>query len=477
MTPETRLWINGAYVPSISGTTFPVENPSTQTKAADVFEALEADVEAAVVAAEAAQPAWEEVAAYERAMILQRAAQLLRDNAEELAGLDAICMGMPVSRGVLGIANAAKSLDHFAGLAMFTHGESSLNTPGFLNLTVRQPFGVVAGIVPWNVPIGMLCWKVGPAIVSGNAIILKTSEKSPLSGLRIGALFKEAGVPDGIVNIISGAGTTGKLLSEHMRIRKIAFTGSAHSGKLVQQAAAASNLKNVTLELGGKSPLLIFEDAIVADAVAAATLSISYNSGQICMASTRIYVHESLHDEFVKAFQAAYTGQSIMGDPLDRKTTQGPMADAIQQKTVLEYIELGKKEGTVLVGGKAPSGVKGYFVEPTIFTGVADSSRINKEEVFGPVVIVHTFKTEAEAVQRANDTQYGLYASLFTRDVSRAIRVGKKLEAGAVGINCTSPTIAPDMPFGGYKASGLGRELGSQALGNWLEVKSLFIKI
>ncbi|KAM0750761.1 aldehyde dehydrogenase [Meredithblackwellia eburnea MCA 4105] len=474
---ETRHWINGAYVEAKgAGKTFEVVNPANREVIAVFEEAGQEEVEAAVKAGEAAQPAWAELSGYQRAESVRRFAALLRREKEKLALIEAKCMGKPAKVGEGEIESTAEMLDHFASLGCFVHGESSTLNPGFLNLTVREPFGVVAGIIPWNGPVANFCWKVGPAIVAGNAILLKSSEKAPLTSLLLGPLLKEAGVPDGIVNILSGGGLTGQLLSEHMRIRKIGFTGSTRTGRLVQQAATASNLKNVTLELGGKSPLIIFDDADLEKAVPAALWSIQYNSGQICVASTRLYVHAKIFDSFVNALKDAYS-KVVPGDPTLAETTHGPQADEIQYNSVLRHIKTGKDEGaTVVLGGEAGD-PKGYFIHPTIFTNVKDTDTINVEEVFGPVLVIHKFANDEDAVRRANDTEYGLFASLFTQDVTRAVNVARKLQAGGVGVNCTSPAIFADMPFGGYKSSGIGRELGKNVLENWLEVKSVYMKV
>jgi len=340
-------------------------------------------------------------------------------------------------------------------------------------MTMKTPYGVCAGIVPWNFPTVMFVLKMAPAIAAGNAIIIKTSEKSPLSAPFLANLAKEAGIPDGIVQCLSGMGDTGKILCEHMRVRKISFTGSTRTGRAIAAAAAQSNLKSVTLELGGKSPCLVFDDADIDEAVAGCTFSISVNSGQMCMASSRLYVHEKIYDEFAQKFAKSF-GSYKQGDTLDPSTTMGPQADEIQAKAVQSYLDIGNKDGKALIGGNKK---EGNFFEPTVYTDIAEDSRINKEEVFGPVTILHRFSDEKDVVAKANDSEYGLYASVYTQNIDRAMRVAKALEAGTVGVNCTSPSGAADMPFGGFKSSGYGREGGPNALSIWLEEKAVVIKV
>jgi len=383
-------------------------------------------------------------------------------------------MGRPISTNYDAMLGAG-ALEYVAGLAQNVHGHSSLMTPGQLNFTVKQPYGVTCGIIPWNVPIIMFLFKIGPATAAGNAIIIKSSEKSPLSGAILAGLCHEAGFPPGIVQCLSGLGETGKLLAEHMRVRKVAFTGSTRTGRFIMAAAAQSNLKAVTLELGGKSPTIIFDDADIKTAVQACSFSIQWNAGQVCMANSRLYVHENVYDEFTQEFSKLF-GQFKHGDPLDKETTLGPQADELQAKAVQSYLDIGHKEGKAILGGHKPD-PEGFYFNPTIFTDVPETSRINKEEVFGPVVIIHKFTEEADVLARANDSEYGLYAAVYTKDIDRAIRVAKGLQAGTVGVNCTSPTGGLDMPFGGFKTSGVGREGGPHGLEHWLEEKAIVIKV
>jgi len=319
----------------------------------------------------------------------------------------------------------------------------------------------------------MWLWKVGPAIAAGNTIILKSSEKSPLLSLGLAKVVAAAGFPPGVINIISGAGPTGGYLSAHPVIRKISFTGSTATGRKVQQAAADSNLKVVTLELGGKSPTIVFADADFKNAVETVVLSSLVNVGQVCTANTRVYVEESLAPLFLEHLKGNFAGWTqLQGDPTNINTVIGTVADALQVKSVTNLIEIGKTEGKLAIGGNAD----GAYVHPTIFTDVADNSQINTKEVFGPVMVFHTFKDEAEVIKRANDTEYALYASVFTKDIDRALRVAKQLEAGMVGINTASPTLHYDVPFGGWKQSGYGREMGRTWVESWTQVKTLYIK-
>ncbi|KAH8925282.1 aldehyde dehydrogenase [Atractiella rhizophila] len=472
---ETRLWINGQFVDSKGGKTFDLYNPATETLVCKLPSANQEDIDYAVSCAKKAQKGWAALSAAARSAVMKKMADLLRKEGEKLAWLEAQSMGRPISGYGNDVQSGARHFEYFAGLGESLGGTTSLNTPGHLNFSIRQPFGVVAGIIPWNVPIIMACLKIAPAVAAGNAIILKSSEKAPLTSIHLASLTKEAGFPDGLINVVSGAGDTGKILAEHMEIRKIAFTGSTRTGRLIQKAAADSNLKNVTLELGGKSPTIVFEDADLEKAVASSVFSLQINAGQICMASTRLYVQETVAEKFLEKYKKSFSNVKH-GDPLDSSTTMGPMADDIQGRTVASYLDIGKKEAKVVLGGERVEGLKGHFFQPTIFTEAPETSRINKEEIFGPVLVFHTFKTEEEVIERANDTEYGLYAAVFTKDIDRAMRVAKALEAGSVAINTNSPMHAQDMPFGGWKSSGVGREKSAQALEVWTEVKAIILK-
>ena len=416
--------------------------------------------------------------AAKRSVYLKKLAALLRQNKDELARLDAVAMGMPVSTHHYALT-AASNFDYYSEAWATIQGQSSVNTPGLLTMTLRQPYGVVALILPWNVPCHFLATKSAPALITGNTVVLKSSEKAPLAVARIAELVVEAGFPPGVFNIISGHGLpSGQILSRHMDIRALSFTGSGRTGKMIQEEAARTNLKKVILELGGKSPALVFEDANLEKAVAQTQHSIQTNSGQVCMANSRIYVQKSIAPQFIEAFKTQFAADARAGDPLDKNTNHGPQADEVQYRNILNYIENGKKTGTLALGGVGKlESTKGYFIEPTVFLDTPETARIIKEEVFGPVVVINTFETEAEAIAKANDTEFGLYASVYTRDVSRAMRVAKALESGYVGINCTSPVTGHDLPFGGYKGSGQGREGLLYSMGNFLETKSIIMGI
>ncbi|MCJ1300625.1 hypothetical protein MMC08_003422 [Hypocenomyce scalaris] len=472
---DTRLFINNKFVPGKAGKTFKIYNPVDETEICDVHEALAEDVDFAVKIAQDAFPAWSNTNAFERARPLAKLSQLILRDSRQLAELDALAMGKPVKLlEKMDVPACASIFSYFAGAAYHVLGESSLNSANYLNISVRQPFGVVGLIIPWNVPMIMFAMKVAPAAICGNTIVLKASEKAPLTSLKLAALIKEAGFPPGVINIVNGFGApTGQAIAEHMDIRKVAFTGSVATGRKIMKMAADSNLKNVTLELGGKTPAIIFEDADILKAARASHFSINHNSGQHCQANSRILVHASVADEFIAELKRLMSSVKL-GDPFDPETFQGPQADQAQLTHILRLIEAGKKDGTLVNGGKRHNKT-GAFVEPTIFKNVPMTSPIYKEEVFGPVVIVNTFEDEEEALREANGTEYGLFSSVYTKDFNRAIAFAKKIEAGAVGINCAVPLRALDMPVGGWKQSGVGRELAVHGLNNFTELKTIFM--
>ncbi|KAJ5094755.1 Retinal dehydrogenase 1 [Penicillium angulare] len=459
---ETRLFINGKFVEASDGGTFDVISPSTGERIAQVSEATEQDTNAAVAAAKAAFPAW---------------SGLTSESHVELAELEALSMGRPVSAYFESFV-AAQTLDHFSEAGYQVMGKSSLNQNGYVNMTLRQPYGVVGGILPWNVPVGFLINKAAPALAAGNTFVIKSSEKAPLTSAKIATLVEKAGFPPGVFNIISGHGPVcGSVLAHHMDIRVLTFTGSTRTGRLLQEASAKSNLKNLILELGGKSPAIIFPDCNIEKAVKQTSFSIQFNSGQTCMGNSRIYVHEAIADNFIEKFKQAFVVQS--GDPLLPGTNPGPQADLIQYNQVQRYIEEGKKVAKIILGDEPLENwpKNGFFIQPTIFVNTPEDATIMKQEIFGPVVSINTFASEDEAVAKANDTEYGLYAAVYTKDISRALRMAKRLESGNVGINCTSPTTFPDVPFGGYKSSGVGREGWNESLNAFLEVKTVMIEL
>ncbi|CAG8926074.1 unnamed protein product [Penicillium salamii] len=469
---ETRLFINGEFRDSSNKQTFDVVYPYTQEVVAQVQEATAQDVDDAVAAASAAFPAWRDTSIEQRGSYMQNLSKLILESNAELAKLETLSIGRPVSAFFDG-AMAADYFSYFSTAAWSAQGTASLNTPDQLSMTVRQPYGVVGLIIPWNFPLVMFAGKIAPAIAAGNTVVLKSSEKAPLTSIYVAKLIEKAGFPPGVINIISGHGDpAGTALSSHMKVRCISFTGSSITGQKIQAAAAKSNLKHVLMELGGKTPAIVFEDADLDSAAAQTQFSIQFNSGQICTANSRIYVHESVAKEFTKLFREKFEAVTI-GDPMDPTTSHGPQIDVKQYNRIKEYLAIGEKDGKLTLGGDANDG---YFVKPTIFEGVPSESRLMREEVFGPVVTITPFSTETEAIDKANDTEFGLYASVFTKDLDRAIRLAKSLEAGTVGVNCTSPTGAKDGAFGGYKMSGSGREGLLYSLDSFLETKSIVIK-
>ncbi|KAL7951357.1 Aldehyde/histidinol dehydrogenase [Trichoderma barbatum] len=475
--PETRLFINGEFVPSISGKKFSIYNPTTEEKLADVFEADAEDVDVAVTAAESAFPAWKTLSTQDRVNICVKFAELIERDELELANLDAENIGMPISVNHSFIQRAARDSRQTAELAHDVHGETSLNSPGQINLTLRQPYGVCAAILAWNAPVVIFTAKVIPCVVAGNTIVVKSSEKAPLTALKLGALAAEAGFPAGVINILSGFGhTVGAALSSHMKIRKISFTGSTRAGKLIQEAAAKSNLKSVALEMGGKNPLIVFADCDVEETAASAAASLKFNSGQVCVSNSRVYVHKDIYQKFLKAFSEKFV-EPKFGSPLDATTFYGPQADKLQFDQVLKYIEQAKSAGANLVSGGYRATERGYYIQPTVFAKVPTTADILHEEVFGPVAVVQEFEVEEEVIAECNKTEYGLHASVYTKDISRACRVATALETGMVTVNSGFCASAYDMPFGGWKQSGNGRELGRSGLEAFYEIKTVTIML
>ncbi|KAF1929583.1 aldehyde dehydrogenase [Didymella exigua CBS 183.55] len=476
---ETQLLINNKLVPASDNGSFELYSPHTGDLVAKVAEATRDDVNTAVDAAQAAFPAWSALSPLQRGAPLKKLADLHLQEKDELARLDAISMGKPVGTHGIDVHYAVTQYNYFAEAA-YPQGHTSLNTPGFLNMSLRQPFGVVAIIIPWNAPLIFFAKKVAPALAAGNCVVVKSSEKAPLTPWKVSQWIEKCGFPPGVINILSGHGqTSGQALSEHMKIRALSFTGSTRTGRSIAVAAATSNFKKVVFELGGKSPSLVFDDADIEQAAKDIELSINSNSGQACFASSRVYVQEGIKSQFVEAITRVAKTRKL-GDPTKPGINQGPQADKIQYENVQKYIALGKDEAgsTIDTGaGVTNNEVSPYHIHPVIFTDVPEGSRLTKEEVFGPVVIVNEFATEEEAIAKANNTEYGLYASLYTKDLERALRVAKKLESGMLGVNCTSPTNSWDMPFGGWKGSGTGRESLLESMEHYLEVKSIYVKV
>ena len=476
---QTRLFIGGKWVEGLQGTTIDVFNPYDGTKICDIAEATEPDVDRAVAAAKAAAPAWSAMAAHDRGRLLLKLADRIEAETQALARLEAIDTGHPIRDCLnLDVPRTALCFRYFGGMADKLEGAVIPVDAGFLNYVERIPFGVVGAIVPWNFPLMFTSWKMGPALAAGNTIVIKPSEVTPLSTLRIGELMQEIGIPDGVVNIVTGYGhRAGQRIADHPDIGKVAFTGSTATGRRIV-AASAGNLKKVQLELGGKGPNIVFADADLTAAVGGSAFAIFHNQGQACIAGSRLLLHESIADEFLQRFIAL--AQSIrLGDPLDPTTEMGPLTSGLHQERVLTFVDIARSQGgTVLTGGRKPDAPPlnhGCFVEPTVVRAKPED-RIAREEVFGPFVTVLIFKTDEEALAIANGTSYGLGAGLWTQDVSRAHRFAKSLHAGMVWINCYK-RVHPGSPFGGVGESGYGREMGFEAMREYTQTKSVWVNV
>lgn len=476
---RTQLLIDNRWVDSESGETFATVNPSTGEDICRVAAANAADVDRAVIAARRAFEAgpWRKMNASERGRLLYRLADLIEQHAEELARLEALDNGKPVSVAKrVDVAKAVACYRYFAGWADKVQGKTIPIDGEFFCYTRHEPVGVVGQIIPWNYPMLMQAWKLAPALATGNTIVMKPAEQTPLTALRVGELILEAGFPEGVVNVLPGFGpTAGAAIAHHMDIDKVAFTGSTETGRLILEAAAKSNLKRVTLELGGKSPNIIFHDTDLDEAVEGAHVGVFANQGQVCCAGTRVFVEEKIYDQFIEK-SVARARRRLVGDPFDPRTEQGPQVDEAQFEKVMSYIESGRHEGAVLACGGERVGSRGYFIEPTVFCDVKDDMKIAREEIFGPVMSVIPFKNLDEVVERANRTIYGLAAGVWTRDIKKAHAIANSVRAGTVWVNCYN-VLDTRAPFGGFKQSGSGRELGEYGLQEYTEAKTVIVKL
>ena len=476
---RVRNYIGGGFVSAAGGETFITRNPATGETLAEVEIAGSTEVDAAVATAREGQTKWAAMTGLERGRVLKRAADLLRARNAELARLETLDTGKPIQEtSVVDVVSGADCLDYFAGLAGGLSGEHIDLGPTAMGYTRREPLGIVAGIGAWNYPIQIACWKSAPALACGNAMIFKPAELTPLSAVKLAEIYTEAGLPDGVFSVVQGLADTGRLLTRHPAIAKVSLTGEVGTGKTVM-ADAAPTLKHVTLELGGKSPLIVFDDASLDDAVSGALLANFYSAGEVCSNGTRVFVHESVKAKFLDQLKRRVS-RMVVGDPLDPKTEVGALISEEHMEKVLGYIAAGKREGAkLLVGGKRVKKGKlarGWFVEPTVFDGCEDGMRIVREEIFGPVMTVLSFATEDEVIARANATEYGLAAGIFTRDLTRGHRVIARLEAGTCWINHYNVTPI-ELPFGGVKRSGLGRENGKAAIEHYSQLKSVYVAL
>jgi betaine-aldehyde dehydrogenase len=476
--PTASHFIGATYLDDPQGQPIESRYPATGETIAVLNAATLETVERAVAVATEAQKAWAAMPGRERGRILRRAADLLRERNRDLSILETLDTGKALQETLVAdAASGADCFEYFGGLAASLEG-SHIDLGTAFVYTRREPLGVVAAIGAWNYPIQIACWKSAPALAAGNAVIFKPAETTPLSALKLAEILTEAGLPDGVFNVVQGYAETGRMLVRHPGIAKVSITGESGTGKKVM-ADAASTLKQVTLELGGKSPLIVFADADLDNAVSAAMLANFYSTGQICSNGTRVFVERSIKDAFLDRLTTR-TERIRLGDPLDEDTHLGPLVSLEHREKVLSYIALGKSEGARLVTGGGVPAIQGFeagaYVEPTVFADVADGMRIAREEIFGPVMCVLDFETEAEVVARANDTIYGLAAGVFTHDLARAHRVIAAVKAGTTWINTYNLTPV-EMPFGGMKQSGLGRENGRAALDAHTQVKSVYVEM
>nr|AWA82041.1 aldehyde dehydrogenase family 2 member B7 [Vernicia fordii] len=472
---HTQLLINGQFVDAASGKTFPTLDPRTGEVITNVAEGDVEDINRAVSAARKAfdEGPWPKMTAYERSRIMLRFADLVDKHNDEIAALETWDNGKPYEQSAkVEVPMFTRLFRYYAGWADKIHGLTIPADGEYHVHTLHEPIGVAGQIIPWNFPLLMYAWKVGPALACGNTVVIKTAEQTPLSALYVSKLFHEAGLPEGVLNVISGFGpTAGAALASHMDVDKLAFTGSTDTGKVVLELAARSNLKPVTLELGGKSPFIVCEDADVDQAVELAHFALFFNQGQCCCAGSRTFVHERVYDEFIEKAKARAIKRTV-GDPFKEGIEQGPQVDSEQFEKILRNIRSGIEHGATLEAGGERFGSKGYYIQPTVFSNVKDDMLIAKEEIFGPVQSILKFKDLEEVIHRANNTRYGLAAGVFTQNINTANILTRSLRAGTVWINCFDVFDAA-IPFGGYKMSGHGREKGIYSLSNYLQVKAV----
>lgn len=477
---RNQLFIDGRFVDAQSGETLPTLNPHDNSPITQVAMAGTADVDLAVQAAQKALPGWTRMPAAERGRILLRLADLIESKGEELARLESLDTGHPIKDSrALDVPRTAACYRYFGGMADKFQGETIPVEAGFLNYTLREPVGVVGQVVPWNFPLMFTSWKMAPALAAGNTIVMKPAEITPLTSLRIAELMAEAGLPDGVVNMVPGLGqVAGQYIAEHPAISKVAFTGSTATGRRIVQASAG-NLKKVQLELGGKGPNIVFDDANLVAAVNGSAWAIFHNQGQACIAGSRLVLHERIADAFLEKFVALARSIRI-GNPLDATTEMGPLTSVQHRDRVLAYVDVARQQGgEVISGGRAPADPalsKGCYVEPTIVRARTWRDRVAQEEVFGPFVTVLTFKTDEEAMEIANGTDYGLGSGLWTSNLQRAHRFARDVHAGMVWIN-SYKRVNPGSPFGGVGQSGYGREMGFDAMREYTQVKSVWVNV
>ena len=479
--PTDQLFIAGNWRPPVAGATYATINPANEETSAQVAKGDERDVDLAVAAARKAFDSgpWPRMSAAERGQIVWKLGDLIMQNLDEMARLESLNTGKTLfDSGKVEIPFAAEVFRYYAGWATKIHGQTLGLRETAFTFTLRQPIGVIGAIVPWNFPFLLSSWKIAPALAAGNTVVLKPASLTPLTALKFADLTREAGLPEGVFNVVTGpGGRVGMAMVRDPRVDKIAFTGSTEVGKQIMREGAGS-LKRLSLELGGKSPNIVFADADLEAAARGAMTGIFYNKGEVCAAGSRLFLEEKIHDEFMDKVTQKVKAIKV-GDPMDKATRMGPVVSKAQMETVLSYIDAGKRDGAHLVagGGRANvGGGKGYFVEPTIFDGVANSMKIAREEIFGPVLSVIPFRSVEDGIVQGNDTTYGLAAAVWTRDVSKALKAARAIRAGTVWVNAYNLFDAA-LPFGGFKESGFGREMGSVGLDGYTEVKTVWVDL